>query len=66
MGRATRIMKTPTKMPTPVTGSISCGLTKSPSVRNITICQSQVKPSKKVPMLFLCTILALPTTNPAK
>ena len=65
MGRAKIIMNIPTVSPIPATGSSSWGLTSKPSMMNMAICQSHVNPSKKVPILFLCTILAFPTTNPA-
>ena len=57
IGRASMIMNIPIRILNTATGSNSAGFTKSPNVRNITIWNSQVIPSKKVVRLFLCTTL---------
>ena len=58
-GRATRIMNAPTAQPRISTSerNSSSLLTNSPSVRNITICISQVKPSKKTVSDRFCVSL---------
>ena len=67
-GRATKIMNTPTAPPRSSTSgwSSSLLLTKSPSVRNMMICMSHVKPSKKTVSVRFWAILWLPTTSPER
>ena len=57
IGRASIIMNIPIKILKVATGSNSAGFTKRPNVRNITIWNNHVIPSKKVVRLFLCTTL---------
>ncbi|OPZ96978.1 MAG: hypothetical protein BWY70_01613 [Bacteroidetes bacterium ADurb.Bin408] len=53
-GLATSIKIKLNRIPEPVTNNNSEGKSNKPNVRNIEICPSQAKPSKKPVNAFLC------------